>query len=152
MARDEAADAGKDDNTTPVKRAPENMIVGRAGEALAADYLQAQGYEITGRNIRCELGEIDLIATRNEYLVFVEVKTRSKASGYHPTLAITAAKKKKLRELGAWYLAQHPPRQPMQPRFDVVTVVLAPKGGKKNRPDKDVGTNEAEVIHYPNAF
>ena len=122
------------------------QAVGRRGEDIAAAYLEARGYRVIGRNIRCELGELDLVAMQDEYLVFVEVKTRARMTAYHPTLAITAAKKQKLRELGAWFLAHHPTERPMQPRFDVVTVVLAPGRKADGKPD------EAQVEHYPNAL
>ena len=77
-----------------------------------------------------------------EYLVFVEVKTRSADSPYHPTLAVTADKKRRVRELGRYYCAHHM-EEPMQPRFDVVAVVLRPK----NKPETG-----GRVEHFINAF
>jgi len=97
---------------------------GDAGEALAAEHLKAAGYAIVARNHRSPLGEIDLIATRGEFLVFVEVKTRRGNTGYHPTLAMDARKIGKLRSLASLYLAEHPELE-LQPRFDVVAVVLS---------------------------
>lgn len=78
-------------------------------------------------------------------MVFVEVKTRSRRTPYHPTLAMTAAKRERLRRLGAHYLAHDaPPGRPLQPRFDVVAVVMDGTAG----PDDPAGG----VEHYVNAF
>ena len=49
---------------------------GAAGEARALQYLQDKGMEPVARNVRCGGGEIDLIAERDGYLVFIEVKYR----------------------------------------------------------------------------
>ena len=117
-----------------------HLEVGRLGEDIAAGYLERNGYRIRERNFRCEHGEIDLIVTKDEYLVFVEVKTRSQDKGYHPTLAITRAKKNRLRLLGEFYRTRHPDL-PLQPRFDVLAVVLGASGSETE-----------QVEHFYNAF
>jgi putative endonuclease len=77
--------------------------VGRRGEDCAAEYLLDAGYTLVERNWRCDRGEIDLIATRNGDIVFIEVKTRSGTGYGHPFEAITVAKLARLRRLaGAW--------------------------------------------------
>ena len=115
--------------------------VGRVGESVAARFLEGRGYRIRERNFRCPHGEIDLIASTEEYLVFVEVKTRAAQTPYHPTLAITEEKKRRVRMLGEFYRSQHP-AEPLQPRFDVVAVTL-------RQPD---GGEAARVEHFINAF
>ena len=50
--------------------------LGRFGEERAARYLRLHGYRIVETNYSCRLGEIDLIARKGRYLVFVEVKLR----------------------------------------------------------------------------
>ena len=52
------------------------QLIGREGEAQAAAYLKQQGYTIVGQNFTCRYGEIDVIARKDPYIVFVEVKTR----------------------------------------------------------------------------
>ena len=74
----------------------------------------------------------------------MEVKTRSGRTPYHPTLAVTEDKKRRVRMLGDYYLSQHPP-EPLQPRFDVVAVTL---NGKADGEDG----REARVEHFINAF
>lgn len=53
---------------------------GRLGEALAADFLIAKGYEILERNLRLGRSEIDLVAKFGGCLVVVEVKTKASNS------------------------------------------------------------------------
>jgi putative endonuclease len=105
------------------RKAAGTKAAGDRGEALAARHLEALGYRIVERNYRCAHGEIDLIASQGEYLVFVEVKTRRGRTEYHPVLAVNARKMEKLRTLGSFYLAEHPETN-LQPRFDVIAVVL----------------------------
>lgn len=54
-----------------------NQAVGQFGEKVAAKYLVGKGYEIKGRNIKTGYKEIDIIATINNSLIIVEVKTRT---------------------------------------------------------------------------
>jgi putative endonuclease len=118
------------------------------GESIAARHLERLGYRIRTRNFRCALGEIDLVATKDEYLVFVEVKTRSEPTAYHPTFAVTAAKRERVRQLGELYRDQEG-LGALQPRFDVVAVVLA--GRAAAGPQALEGTRP-KVEHYINAF
>ena len=50
---------------------------GRRGEAFAAGWLEARGWEIIARRVRTKAGEVDLIARRPGLIAFVEVKTRA---------------------------------------------------------------------------
>ena len=54
-------------------------LLGKWGEALAAEYFQTKGYKITGMSYQTRFGEIDIIAENREYIVFVEVKLRKNA-------------------------------------------------------------------------
>ncbi len=111
--------------------------LGVRGEALAAAYLEQQGYRVLERNYRCTLGELDLVVADAAYVVFVEVKTRQGQAALHPSLSVTRRKQAKVRQLGEHYLSQHPALT-LQPRFDVVAI--SADGG-------------AETIeHLPNAF
>ena len=53
-----------------------NKRIGTLGEELAGIMLQEKGYKILAKNFRCRYGEIDIIASKNGVLAFVEVKTR----------------------------------------------------------------------------
>lgn len=50
--------------------------LGAYGEQLAADHLVLNKYLIVDRNWRCKRGEIDIVASQADILVFVEVRTR----------------------------------------------------------------------------
>lgn len=111
--------------------------LGRRGEAIAARFLEANGYRIQERNYRCRVGEIDLIATTEAFLVFVEVKTRRAGNPLHPSLSVNARKQTKVRQVGEHYRSHHP-EVPLQPRFDVISV--------------EVGAKDERVEHIVNAF
>ncbi len=53
--------------------------LGRLGERLAAEHLERLGYRVVARNYRTRFGELDLVVTDEEVLVFCEVKTRRAA-------------------------------------------------------------------------
>ncbi|MEY9953856.1 YraN family protein [Leifsonia sp. EB34] len=98
--------------------------LGRRGEAVAADWLEARGYAIVARNWRCASGELDLIARRGHVTAFVEVKTRSSVAFGHPLEAITAEKAARLRRLAAeWCRANGPVRG--ETRIDAIAVLDA---------------------------
>ena len=80
-----------------------NAELGRRGEQLAVDHLEARGMAVLERNWRCRLGEIDIVARDGDDLVFIEVKTRSNGDYGHPFEAITPIKLARLRRLAiAW--------------------------------------------------
>ena len=89
--------------------------LGRRGEALAAAYLEVRGYRIIDRNWRCAQGEIDLVATINERVVFVEVKTRSGLGYGHPLEAITCAETGQVAAVGARVVRRTPRQSPGDP-------------------------------------
>ncbi len=96
---------------------------GAAGEVLAARYLRDNGYDLLGANYRTRFGEIDIIAADDEYIVFVEVKTRAQDAYYLPREAVTADKQRRIIKTALLYLSRYP--DPRQPRFDVIEVVTA---------------------------
>lgn len=101
--------------------------LGRWGESVAARYLEAQGYQIVGRNWRCTRGEIDLVARTGETLVFVEVKTRRGRAMGTPEEGVTAQKAQRLLLLGQHYLYAHN-LDDVDWRIDVVAVELDTRG------------------------
>lgn len=80
--------------------------LGAFGERIAAHHLEANGYHIVARNWRCQQGEIDLIASSQDALHFVEVKTRRGRSRGTPEEALTQRKGQQLTNLAWLYLAE----------------------------------------------
>jgi putative endonuclease len=104
---------------------------GILGEKLAKDYLKKRGYRIRESNYRCPEGEVDIIAEHNDYLVFVEVKTRRSLEFGSPEESITAEKRERLRAVAAHYQQTHD-KLPQLWRIDVVAIELGPK----NKPSR----------------
>lgn len=96
--------------------------LGARGEALAADWYVAQGYEVLDRNWRCRDGELDLVLRRARTVVFCEVKTRTTDAFGVPAEAVTLTKRRRIRRLAARWLDESPIR-PAQVRFDVAAVL-----------------------------
>ncbi|MCD7744183.1 MAG: YraN family protein [Lachnospiraceae bacterium] len=96
--------------------------VGTEYEGLAASYLEKEGFSIVCRNYRCRMGEIDLVAREQGYLVFVEVKFRSGESSGSALEAVDGRKQQRIIRVARWYLMEHhvPENQPV--RFDVVAI------------------------------
>lgn len=106
-----------------------NVSKGAIGEVAAARFLREKGYEILSSNYRCRQGEIDIIALKDGYIVFAEVKTRRQDALYAPREAVTVAKQRRLIQTASIYLSKYPCG--WQPRFDVVEVVTAPASAFK---------------------
>lgn len=82
-------------------------VLGKAGESVAADYLEDQGIRVIDSNWRCPAGEIDLVALDGSELVIVEVKTRHSRRYGDPLEAVTQAKLRRLRTLAVLWAREH---------------------------------------------
>ena len=107
-------------------------MLGRWGEALAAEYLREKGYRILEAGWRCRFGEIDLIAADNRYICFVEVKLRKSGAFGTAAAFVDGRKQEKLRTTAQLYLMQN--ESDLQPRFDVVEI-YAPAGTDTLKPE-----------------
>lgn len=104
--------------------------LGTWGEAWAARYLRAHGCQILARNCRPTRHlELDLIARHGRTLLFVEVKTRRSEAYGPPRLALTPAKRNRLRKAATAYLAQHGLLASTAYRFDAIEVIGSPGHG-----------------------
>ncbi len=98
---------------------------GKIGEQYIQQLLQKQGYILRAANYRSRYGEIDIIAEKEQYIVFVEVKTRDEKRKAEPLEAVTAIKRKKVVQTAMLYLQEHMQAQKLQPRFDVAGVITS---------------------------
>ena len=113
-------------------------IFGKFGEDCAANFLESEGYKIVARNFRIRSAEIDIIAQKDNVIVFVEVKARSDIRHGLPSEAVTVRKQKKIIEAAGVFL-QDENFSECACRFDVVEVYLR-------------GELVEEINHIENAF
>lgn len=110
--------------------------IGKKGEKLAANFLKRNGYKILERNLHQSHNEIDIIAANKEYIVFVEVKTRTANKDLFlpygsPATAVTKEKQKRtVRAATNYLLTQSKKAKEKQPRMDVIEVYLEKETGK----------------------
>jgi putative endonuclease len=100
---------------------------GILGEKLARDFLVRQGYRIIENNYRGPAGEIDIVARHEDYLVFIEVRTKKSLAFGSPEESITPAKKEKIKATAFHYQQMHD-NLPQLWRIDVVAIELDRKG------------------------
>ena len=94
-------------------------LTGSWGEALAADYLAANGYAIADRNWRSGHYEIDMVAYKGNRIIFVEVKTRS-SDNDDPLEAVDRNKAMRLIRAAVAYVDAFKIDHDMQ--FDIIAV------------------------------
>lgn len=80
---------------------------GHRGETLAAKQMEKMGYEILERNFRALKGEIDIIAKKDTYIVFTEVKYRKSEEMGTPAEAVNHWKQQHIIRAAKAYIAQH---------------------------------------------
>jgi putative endonuclease len=85
----------------------ERIATGKWGEEQAANFLIQKGYRIIGKNIRTPHGEIDLVATFAEQLIFVEVRTRTSAWLGFPEESINPRKQAHMLACADYYAQQN---------------------------------------------
>ncbi len=102
-------------------------MLGQAGERIATQFLEKQGYEVVDRNLRRAEGEIDLVAVKDDVTAFIEVKLRTSRRMGAAVQQISAAKGARLRSLAEAYAADHP-ELPENLRIDLIAIELTVGG------------------------
>ncbi|MBE6015168.1 MAG: YraN family protein [Lachnospiraceae bacterium] len=108
--------------------------IGSKYEQIAAQELEKKGYTILEHNYRCVKGEIDLIAKKNDTIVFTEVKYRINNVKGNPSEAVDKRKRRRISGAALFYLATRLKRMDVPCRFDVISIL------------------DDEIIHFENAF
>ena len=93
---------------------------GKNGELLASAWLKEHGYDILHVNWRHSHYEIDVIASRNEMLHFIEVKTRNSMAFGHPEESVSKKKFSSVMNAAEEYLFQHSQWKRVQ--YDVLSI------------------------------
>ena len=111
--------------------------LGHKGEDMAAEYLQEKGYCILDRNwTNRGRKELDIVAIKDDVVVFVEVKTRKPGSLTTPISAVNDHKQRRICLAADSYIKAN--RFDFSCRFDVIGIIY---------------NNEASRIeHYEDAF
>lgn len=110
----------------------------RWGEAQAARYLEALGYEVLVRNFTAQHAEVDLICRFLDGLVFVEVKTRSNKVYGPGEQSVDKAKLRAIKRAVHAYLENHHPDAEIGWQIDIVVV------------EGNFGCLEPQFLHFQN--
>ena len=110
--------------------------LGKDGELIAFMVLQRDGFAILETNWRFQKAEVDIIAQKDGFLIFIEVKTRGSKKFGNPSDSIDKKKISLYKDAVEGYLEQYPSE--LEVRFDVVDIII--------------GKDETEIEHTPNAF
>jgi len=100
----------------------DHITLGRKGEEIAAKFLSSRGYKIVERNWRFEKDEIDIIALDGDFIVFVEVKTRSSNWYGEPYEAVDEKKEKLIIRGAEAYVIKKDLYNEV--RFDIISIVI----------------------------
>lgn len=130
------------------KNISEHLTIGAFGEAEAAKYLKKNRYKIIARNIHVGKSEIDIIARKGNFLVFVEVKTRTVNKEIpmysRPADAVNRSKAAYLIRGANGYIRENYNKySDLYKRFDIIEVYLT-----KN----ENNTVTTEIKHFENAI
>ncbi len=99
------------------------IIKGRAGEESACRLLVENGYRILERNYTERIGEVDIVCSRDETIVFVEVRSATTTYLTSPVLTVDARKQQHIVRTAQLYLMRHRLNN-CATRFDVIGVLL----------------------------
>ncbi len=116
-----------------------NITFGALGEKHAVKFLKKKKYKILEKNYKTKLGEIDIIAEKDGYIVFTEVKSRSADPLLSGVYAVDRNKQRHIIRTASFYLKQNDCE--LQPRFDIIEI--------------EIDRNNSKVIsynHIENAF
>lgn len=98
----------------------DKIETGVNGENLAAQFLTAKGFSVVARNYRFRKAEIDLIVQRENWLVFVEVKTRSSDAWGYPESFVGDLQRRLIYSAAEEYIFRNDWQGHI--RFDIVSV------------------------------
>ncbi len=111
---------------------------GNKGEEIAASFLKTTGYRIRERNWKTGRNEIDIIAENDNFIVFVEVKSRAADFLVNPREAVNVPKQRTIIFAASNYIKNH--NIIKESRFDIITVIF-------NGNDYDI--DHIQAAYYP---
>ena len=114
------------------ERDRKNKALGKKGENMAVRYLKKKGYRILERGYKNPFGEVDIIASKEDIIAFVEVKTRLSENYGAPSEAVDSRRREKYKKASEYYF--YGKRTEVTVRFDIIEIL------------------RGEINHIENAF
>lgn len=93
---------------------------GQTAENAAKKFLLKQNLKLISQNFQFKLGEIDLIFTDKNTLIFVEVRSRKSSSHGSPVQTVTPNKQRRIIKTAKYFLCTHLKYQNFYCRFDII--------------------------------
>ncbi len=114
----------------------EKRRIGDRGEESAVNFLFANGYDVLHRNYRFGRGEIDIIARKDNVMVFIEVKTRKSINYGYPETFVTEPQQDRIHRAAEEFISQYGWEGNI--RFDIMAILW--------------DRNEPSLDHFEDAF
>ena len=114
----------------------EKHILGKKGETIAKGYLLEKSYTILEKNWRYLKAEVDLIVQNDDFIVFVEVKTRSSSNYGDPESFVSGKQQKMIINAANEYIIKNNIER--EARFDIISIIIS--------------NNTEEIRHIEDAF
>lgn len=95
-------------------------LLGRVAEAAAGQRLSEEGFRVLEVGYECPFGEIDLIARKDDLVVFAEVRSRTLSSFMSPAESIDLAKQRRIKTTASLWMRRY--GEGLTARFDVFEV------------------------------
>jgi putative endonuclease len=99
----------------------DQKALGIHGEQLAVGHLRSLGYTILCANWRFGKIELDIIASNNQVISFIEVKTRENNYLGEPWQSVTVAKQRRIIKAANHYIVEN--QVDLECRFDIVSII-----------------------------
>lgn len=112
---------------------------GNTGEALALAFLQEKGYAVEATNFRHRRTEIDIVASHDNIVIFVEVKTRTTLTFGDPSRFFTYAQQRRISRAASAYMELT--NYEWEIRFDLIAIHL--------RSEDDFTLTHYEDVFFP---
>ena len=106
----------------------DHIELGKLGEKMAAEHLDKKGFKILDKNYSFGKAEVDIVAMKDNKIVFVEVKTRESAYLSAPEHTVSVKKQKQIVKAADAYLKEHNLEQ--ESRFDIISIIVNSKYNK----------------------
>lgn len=103
----------------------EHNELGKLGERMALAYLQEKGYTILATGYRYRRAEVDIIARKDDWVIIVEVKTRTNRFFGRPEEFVSPAKIKQIVKASDHFIKEA--EIDAEIRFDIISIILNSK-------------------------